>query len=82
MLIDVSLRIEEKANGVSTVVDVRLEVNQAPSGFYIASNPIVSPVIGSGGTPRDAVLDFLGNMFFHRTVETEQGQGNDKDQTA
>lgn len=72
MLVDVSLKMEEKASGASTVVDTCLDVNQAPSGFYIASNPIVSPIIGSGVTPHSAILDFLGNMLFHRAKEIEQ----------
>ena len=69
MQVKVSLKME--MDGVSTGIDTCLEVSQAPSGFYIASNPDVSPLIGHGETPRCAILDFLGNMFWQATRENE-----------
>ncbi len=71
MFYDVDLRIKEVATGIRTEITIRLEVKQAESGFYIASNPMVSPMIASGQAPRYAILEYLGNLFYSTTVEAE-----------
>jgi hypothetical protein len=71
MVFDVELRIREVATGIRTEVALLLEVTPAESGLYIASNPMVSPLVAAGETPRDALLAYLGDMFYRTTVEAE-----------
>lgn len=71
MFFDVDLRIKEVTTGIRTEVNIRLEVKQAESGLYTASNPMVSPLLAAGETPRYAILEYLGNLFYHTSVEAE-----------
>jgi hypothetical protein len=72
MLFDVDLRIKDIETDISTEVNTRLNVELAPSGRYIAWNPLLPKVaIGSGESPRLAVLEYLGNLLWHQTVEAE-----------
>lgn len=70
MTFDVCLSIKEITTGIGTDVNIRLEVEQAPSGFYIASCPMKSPLIAAGASPRDAIIEYIGD-FFSQTIETE-----------
>lgn len=71
MLFDVNLRIKEAITEIGTDINIRLEVEQAESGLYIASNPIESPLIASGTSPRYAILEYLAALFYNKTVEAE-----------
>jgi hypothetical protein len=72
MTFDVDLKMKETTTGVGMDVNIRLEVNQAESGLYIASCPTELFLIASGKTPRSAVLEYLSNLFYSKTVEAEQ----------
>jgi hypothetical protein len=71
MVYDIELRIQEVGTAIKTEVTLRLEVNQAESGLYIASNPTVSPLIAAGASPRYAILEYLGDLFYLKTTEAE-----------
>lgn len=71
MIFDVSLKIKEAITGIGTDVTIRLDVEQAPSGFYIASNSLVSPLVASGIAPQYAILEYLSNLAYSKTVEAE-----------
>ena len=51
MFYDVHLNITNATAGIGTTTDIRLDVTQAESGLYIASNDSVSPLLSSGKTP-------------------------------
>jgi hypothetical protein len=72
MIFDVDLRIKEITTGIGTDVHLRLEVERADSGLYIASCPSDSPLIAAGASPQYAVLEYLSNRVYARTVEAEQ----------
>jgi hypothetical protein len=78
MLYDVDLRIKEVATGIRTEATIRLEVKQSESGLYIASNSMVSPMIAAGASPRYAILEYLGNLFYSTTVEAEMAINTDE----
>jgi len=72
MVFDVSLKIKETTTGIGTDVTMQLEVNRAESGFYIASCPTESSLIAAGISPQYAILEYLGNRFYDKTVEAEK----------
>jgi hypothetical protein len=72
MIYKVTLKIQEVETGISTETDVCLDVHRAESGFYIAGNADASPVCGAGASPRYAIIEWLGNMFYNTTTEREQ----------
>lgn len=74
MVFDVHLRIKEAITGIGTDTHIRLEVEQAQSGLYIASNPMGSPLIAAGISPRYAILEYLSNLFYSKTVEAEEAR--------
>jgi hypothetical protein len=74
MVFDVHLSIKETTTGIGTDVNIRLEVNRAESGLYIASCPMESTFIAAGKTPRYAILEYLDNLFYRRTVEAEEAR--------
>jgi hypothetical protein len=74
MVFDVDLKIKETTTGIGADVNIRLEVERAESGFYIASCPTQSPLIAAGETPRHAILEYLGNLFYSKTVEAEEAR--------
>lgn len=71
MLCDVHLQITDAITGIGTTTTIRLDVTQAESGLYIASNSAISPLLSAGETPRHAVLEYLGALFYRRTTEAE-----------
>lgn len=74
MIYDVHLQIRETATGIGTDTTIGLEVHQAESGFYIASNAHLSPITASGIAPRYAILEYLSNLFYSNTVEAEEAR--------
>ena len=72
MVYDVSLTIKEEITGIGTDINIRLEVHQAESGLYIASNAQVSPICASGTAPRYAILEYLSCLFYSRTSQAEE----------
>ncbi len=74
MLFDVRLSLRERPTGVSTEVDVRLQVEKTPDGGYKAFNPVTSPIWGAGATPQSAILDFL-NQQLHSVEALTFNQG-------
>lgn len=75
MFFDIDLKIKEVPTGIKTEVTIRLEVKPVANGLYIASNPMVSPLIASGTSPRYAILAYLGDLFYQTTVEAEMTKG-------
>lgn len=70
MKYDVHLSIKEETTGIGTKTNIRLEVYRAESGLYIASNP-ASPLVSASTTPRQAILEYLGDLFYNTTIEKE-----------
>lgn len=64
MLFDARLQLREKLTGVSTDVDIRLQVDKTDDG-YTAYNPVASALVGRGTSPQGAILDYL-NQQLHR----------------
>lgn len=71
MIFDVNLTIQEAATGIGTDVHLRLEVERAASGLYIASCSMESPLIATGASPQYAILEYLASRIYHKTVEAE-----------
>ena len=67
----VNLTIEDVDTGIRSETDVTVDVWLAPSGFYIAENPDVTPVISGGQSPRYAIIEWLGDMFYSTTTDKE-----------
>ena len=80
MLYDVHLNITDATTGIGTTTDIRLDVSRAESGLYIASNSTISPILAAGKTPRHAILDYLGDLFYSRTTEAEMATNTPGDE--
>ncbi len=72
MIFDVELSIKETTTGIGTDVHLRLQVERAESGLYIASCPMDSPLIAGGASPQYAILQYLQDRVYERAVEAEQ----------
>ncbi len=68
MIFDVSLKIKETTTDIGTDIATRVQVERAESGFYIASGVTGSPLIASGTSPQNAILEYLSSFFIARRV--------------
>ena len=70
----VSLKIEDTVTGIKKEIDITIDVEQAPSGLYVASTPN-SNLIASGKAPLYAILEYIGDVCWDKTVEAEKVEG-------